>query len=313
MSRTLQPDERLPEAGEVPLEEVVARYDEGVLKVDAYLGKLFALLKERGLYDDAVIVVTGDHGEFFGPGMYGHGLMRESVLHVPLFLKLPHNARGGTKVAAPVALVDVYPTLLELAGVPADPARLHGRSLLAQLDRVGTGEERVLFTEGGHVEQYAVTQGCWRLVEEFPGSESSDSSVLSHPRVPDEWLSANAPELLTKPLTKELLKELLARPGFGERVAELRKLVAGPYRSLFDLCHDPEERHDLAAERPDLVERLGTALAAEKARSRQAQAEARASGTRETLSAEDLRKLEALGYGGDVKEEQPPAPPPPPR
>src|SRR5262245_20724169 len=88
MSRSLNPDESVPEQPTVPLEAVVTRYDESLLKVDAYLGKLFALLRERGQYDEAVIVVTGDHGEYFGPGAYGHGLMQESVPHVPLLLKL---------------------------------------------------------------------------------------------------------------------------------------------------------------------------------------------------------------------------------
>ena len=89
-------------------------------------------------------------------------------------------------------------------------------------------------------------RGCWRLVEEWPGSESSDSSLLSHPRVPEEWLRVNCPELLERPLSKELVRELLARPGFGQRIAELRKLVAGPYRSLYDLCRDPEEQRNLS-------------------------------------------------------------------
>lgn len=292
------------EAPSVPLEEVVARYDESLLKVDAYLGKLFAHLRELGLYDDAVIVVTGDHGEFFGPGMYGHGLMQEAVLHVPLLLKLPGNAHGGLRVRTPVALVDVYPTLLELAGVPPRPERLHGTSLLAHLETPGSSSERALFSEGGHVEQYSITLGCWRLVEEFPGRESSESSLLSHPRVPEEWLRANFPELLTRPLTKTLLKELQARAGFAERVKELRELVAGPYYSLFDLCKDVEQRDDLAGSEPAELARLRAVLAREKERSREAQRDARVSGNREPLSPEALRQLRGLGYDGAPEDEQ---------
>jgi len=298
MSRTLEPDERVAEAPSVPLEEVVARYDESLLKVDAYLGRLFAHLRERGLYDQSVIVVTGDHGEYFGPGVYGHGVMHESVLHVPLLLKLPHGEHGGLRVRRPVSLVDVYPTLLARAGVPPEPGRLHGRSLLEALDGSPPEGERPLFAEGGHVEQYALTQGCWRLVEEFPGSESSEAALLSHPRVRDDWLRANCPELLAQPLTKTLLKEILARPGFGERLQELRKLVAGPYYSLFDLCNDPEERRDFAGERSDVLARLKLALEVEKERARSAQREAEVSGVREPLSPDARAQLEALGYGG---------------
>src|SRR6185503_8456399 len=124
-----------------------------------------------------------------------------------------------THVKTGVQLVDLYPTLLELAGANANRAHLHGSSLLARLAPAGA-DEHVLFSEGGHVEQYALTQGCWRLVEERPGSESSESSLLTHPRVPDKWYRAHAPELLNSPLTQPLLTELLARPGFREAMKE---------------------------------------------------------------------------------------------
>jgi arylsulfatase A-like enzyme len=298
MSRTMQPDESQPEAPTVPLENVVARYDETLLKVDAYLGKLFEHLRERGLYDEAVIVVTGDHGEFFGPGAYGHGLMHEAVLHVPLLLKLPANAHGGTRVRAPVSLVDVYPTLLELAGLAPEATRLHGSSLLAHLGESTTAAERPLFSEGGHVEQYALTLGCWRLVEERPGSESSESSLLSHPRAPEEWLRAHFPEILTEPLTKTLLAELQTRPEYAARIAELRKLVAGPYYALFDLCTDGEQRVDRSQAEPERLKRMQALLSIEKERSRSAQREARFVGARLSLSEEALQQLEKLGYNG---------------
>jgi hypothetical protein len=230
--------------------------------------------------------------------------MQESVLHVPLLVKLPRNEHGGRRVERPVALVDVYPTLLALAGVAPEPGRLHGESLLPHLVDDQAEGERALFSEGGHVEQYALTRGCWRLVEEFPGSESSDASLLSHPRVGDEWLRANCPELLERPLTKTLLKEILAREGFSLRLQELRKLVAGPYYSLFDHCSDPEQRRDLAGERQDVLASLKLALDAEKARARSAQREAEVSGMREPLSAEARAQLEALGYGGVEEEEE---------
>ena len=299
MSRTTQPDERIPEEPTVPLEEVVARYDESLLKVDAYLGKLFAHLRERGLYDGCVIVVTGDHGEHFGPGMYGHGLMQESVLHVPLLLKLPANAHAGESVSAPVALVDVYPTLLALAGIPPDASRLHGTSLLALLGGARVPEGRAILSEDGHVEQYALTLDCWRLVEEYPGSESSESSLLTHPKVSDEWLRANAPELLTQPLTGALLKELLARPGFPEKIKALREIVKGPYYSLYDLCRDAEQRHDLAAAEPERFSRMKALLEVEKQRSHAARGQARVSGVREALPPQALEALHAIGYGGE--------------
>jgi len=298
MALTLQPDETRPMPSTMPNEELVARYDEALLKVDSFLGQLFAELKARGLYDQAVIVVTGDHGEAFGPGVWGHGIMREAVLHVPLVVKLPANARGGTRVTRPVSLVDLYPTLLELAGVPPEPSRLHGTSLLQFLGP-GASPERALYGEAGWVEQYAVTAANWRLVEERPGSESADYSLLTHPRVPEEWLRAHFPEVLARPLTQQLADELRQRPGYAERIAELRRLVAGPYFSLYDLRTDPEGVHDVSAEHPEVMADLKARLATERARSRAARAEARPGALTPTLDPAQKEALGALGYGGD--------------
>jgi arylsulfatase len=298
MGRTHEPDERKGLPPELPLEDTIARYDETILKVDHFLGRLFAELRERGLYDEAVIAVSGDHGEHFGPDAYGHGVMHEDVLHVPLVLKLPGNAHAGKRVEEGVQLVDLYPTLLELAGADAAGRALHGESLLPRIERAAAGEPRALFSEGGHVEQYALTQGCWRLVEERPGSEASESSLLTHPRVSDEWYRANVPELPARPLTKQLLDELKAQPGFEARLAALRAELAGPYYALFDVCRDPEQRDDRAAAEPERLARMKTLLEAEKQRARSAQAEADPFLVRPTLSPDARRELEKLGYGG---------------
>jgi len=304
MGRTQEPDEKNPLPSQLPLEDIVARYDESLLKVDAFLGELFDELKERGLFDEAVIVVTADHGETFGPDVFGHGVLREDVQHVPLILKLPHGAHGGLHVATPVQLVDLYPTLLELAG--GDPVRapLHGESLLRRLDEKAD-PERVRFTESGWVKQCSITVGRWKLVEEHPGEDSAEQSLLTHPRVPREWLRANFPELVERPLSKELFTELKwetpaaleARPEFTARIAELRKLVAGPYYALYDLERDPLERADLAPRETAMLERMQARLEQEKERSRRARADADPDFHRALLSPDALKTLNGLGYG----------------
>jgi len=296
MARTVEPDESVPLPSEVGLEEVVARYDESLLKIDAYLGKLFRLLRERGLYDDALIIVTGDHGEFFGPGVYGHGIMEEAVLHVPLVVKWPRNLHAGKVKEQAVSLVDVYPTLLEAAGVPLDGLELEGRSLHALLSEPGDAE-RALFSEGGHVEQYALTLGRWRLVEERPGSESGEASLLTHPRVRTEWLQEHAPELLTEPLDESRLRRLLEQPGMTEAVRALRKELAGPYRLLYDLQGDPTR--DVAAAHPEVVARLVPLLEEHRTRARRSAESALSTGFRPSLPDSARDALEALGYGGE--------------
>ncbi len=111
-----------------------ALYDGGVRSFDRYLERLVGALRSDGLYDRMAIVLTSDHGEEFderGNGFYnkhGHTLYEE-LLHVPLIIKLPGQAHAGTRVKSVVSALDVMPTLLELAGVPAAPHRLEGVSL----------------------------------------------------------------------------------------------------------------------------------------------------------------------------------------
>ena len=106
-------------------------YDGEIAAADAVVGSVTAELKRLGAYDRAIVVLLADHGEGLGEhGEQEHGLLLyRSTLQVPLLLKLPGGRLAGSSVAAPAQLVDVYPTLLALAGI-AVPAGLPGRSLL---------------------------------------------------------------------------------------------------------------------------------------------------------------------------------------
>src|SRR5712691_5368217 len=110
-------------------------YDGEIATADAIVGEFLADLKRRGIYERAIIFVLSDHGE--GLNQHGepeHGIFvyREEI-HVPLLVKLPGNAAHGTTIDAPVALVDLFPTIAELIGVKA-PDKLSGRSLFAHAD-----------------------------------------------------------------------------------------------------------------------------------------------------------------------------------
>ncbi len=109
-----------------------ARYDEDIQYVDHYAGEfLEEALRELG--SDTVVVVMSDHGESFEHGYGGHagpGLY-ESIIHIPLIIKLPHET-VGRRVDTPVQQIDIAPTLAELAGVPY-PSLWEGRSLLPLL------------------------------------------------------------------------------------------------------------------------------------------------------------------------------------
>ncbi|HKR64246.1 MAG TPA: sulfatase-like hydrolase/transferase, partial [Thermoanaerobaculia bacterium] len=97
-------------------------YDAEIVKADRIAGDLLDSLRAQGLYDDALIVLLSDHGEGLGDhGEEEHGvLLYREALQVPLIVKLPHNARAGERVAAPVQLTEVMPTIAAATGIP-DP------------------------------------------------------------------------------------------------------------------------------------------------------------------------------------------------
>ena len=123
-----------------PLEErdwqaVRDHYDAGVESADAWLGELFRGLRAASLWEDALVVVTSDHGELLGEGgRLGHGGLSPEELLVPLVIKFPRAwDLGARTVATPVELLDVLPTVLEACGVTVPPG-LDGRSLLPLVD-----------------------------------------------------------------------------------------------------------------------------------------------------------------------------------
>ncbi|MDA0835773.1 MAG: sulfatase-like hydrolase/transferase [Planctomycetota bacterium] len=97
-------------------------YDGEIAYVDRQIGRLFDSLDELGLSKDMVIVVVGDHGESLGEhGEETHGYMlHETTLRVPLIVADPRLEVKNRRVSTPVSLVDLFPTLFDLAGLPQE-------------------------------------------------------------------------------------------------------------------------------------------------------------------------------------------------
>ncbi len=98
--------------------------------LDRELGKFFEGLKERGLYDDALIILTADHGEEFQEhGGWWHGqTLYEEQTHIPFAVKLPGNLRGSEVNTSLARNLDIAPTLLQAAGLEKG-AMMQGQSL----------------------------------------------------------------------------------------------------------------------------------------------------------------------------------------
>ena len=109
---------------------LTSQYDGAIAYLDDQVGRLFETLRDAGVYDNTLIIITADHGEAFGEScMLGHGTsLYQHQIHVPLLIKFPHSVHCG-RADAVVSSVDILPTILDVVGVPI-PAGAEGRSLL---------------------------------------------------------------------------------------------------------------------------------------------------------------------------------------
>ena len=114
-------------------DRLIAQYDGEIAYGDQELGRLVRELKSRGLYDDALIVFTADHGEeFLDHGMWTHGKsVHDELVRVPLVVKFPGGRDAGKRVAAQVQTMDILPTVLEGLGLPGLGDSVAGRPLQA--------------------------------------------------------------------------------------------------------------------------------------------------------------------------------------
>lgn len=139
------------------------RYAGHVRYVDHFVARLLDRLRETGVYEDALIVATSDHGESLGEhGWYFvHGnLVYQEQARVPLVVKWPGARHAGTRISAPVELVDVAPTLADSLAGPAFAA--DGRPLP---DPPAVRERpRLRYSQSNDAEVVAVWNGPWKLL-----------------------------------------------------------------------------------------------------------------------------------------------------
>ena len=214
-----------------------ARYDSEIRFLDEVLAEL---VPHFGWDEDTYLAVLSDHGEeFMEHGAYGHKRSLHSEVNRVLLMIRGPGVRPG-RIDANVALIDLLPTLADLARLPA-PAGVAGRSLAPLLAGGAAAEraadelrERPLFAHRSRVEDqpplWSVTVGTWKLIQD------------------------------------------------------------GPRAALFDLAADPQERRDLAAERPELVAELRGLLQQFKAAQREGVS------VQVELDAAGVEVLKELGY-----------------
>ena len=158
--------------------ELTSYYAAAVRRADKHIGRIVRTLEEAGMLEDALILVSADHGEELGEhgGMLSHGrtLYRETV-NVPLVARLPGGEAAGAEIAEPVQSIDLMPTVLEFLG--CSPAEVPGRSILPRV----RGEESggaVAFSEYVKPDRYgqSVTTRTHQYIQVFRLEETPAGS-----------------------------------------------------------------------------------------------------------------------------------------
>ncbi len=158
------------------IDHIKARYDGEATYSDAQLGRLFDSLKESGLWDETMIILTADHGESFGHDyFFGHAdRVYQSCIHVPLIIK-PFNGADGLRREMLVSNADFFPTICETLNINSVDD-LDGESLLPALNDMVIEDFQphpVIFSESyafknyniqHYGKVYSIIKDGWKLI-----------------------------------------------------------------------------------------------------------------------------------------------------
>jgi arylsulfatase A-like enzyme/Tfp pilus assembly protein PilF len=147
-------------------------YDGDIAFADVHIDRLLQRLKETGKYDNTLIIVVGDHGEGFGDhDELEHGfLLYNPTVRVPLIVVDPRTTAAGTRVAAPVSLVDLMPTVLDCLEIPS-VAHASGQSLQPALQRQPLeshpcySQTTSAFSAFGWAPLKSITTDAWKYIQ----------------------------------------------------------------------------------------------------------------------------------------------------
>ena len=172
--------EKVLEFGE--WEEAVQAYLASISFADASLGKVLNALDNSQYKDNTIIVFWSDHGYHLGEKQHWHKFtLWERSTRVPFIIVAPQVAAPGSKSGRPVSLLDIYPTLVELADLPHNET-LEGQDLTPLLRDPNAKWEHPAITtheKGNH----SVRTENWRYIRYHTGEEE----LYDHQKDPGEW------------------------------------------------------------------------------------------------------------------------------
>jgi arylsulfatase A-like enzyme len=146
---------------------VIAQYDGAVAYMDAAIQSIFTALEARGLVEDTIVVLNGDHGEtlYDHECYFDHHGMYDPTLVVPLIIRYPGVLPAGRRVKGYNQHKDLVPTLLELASIQRDDIRFDGQSLMKLMrGEATTFDSEMYITECTWMRKHGWRTPEWKLI-----------------------------------------------------------------------------------------------------------------------------------------------------
>ncbi len=160
----LSMDRRKAEVEPKQLDLLLSLYHSGIKYLDRQLGLFFEELRDRGLYEDSMIILTADHGEEFREhGEFIHTQTYDETITVPLLIKFPGNRYAGLTVAGLVETVDLLPTILSYLAI-AVPSNAQGASLLPAIENGVASKDSVFSQHKLNQYTYSLRTARYKLI-----------------------------------------------------------------------------------------------------------------------------------------------------
>lgn len=252
----------IPKSG--PIDEELSRtlkhaYLASVSYVDAQIGLLLETLEKEGLRDNTIIVLWSDHGWHLGDmGVWGKATNYEIATRVPMMIWTPDMKARGAKTNALVELVDIYPTLCELAGLSV-PGHLEGKSFVPLLEDPKQKWKEAAFSQYPNpaLREWAANPLSVGMRETFFGPLINEVEQKIIQQQGDKW---------NRDLFEKYLMGYTIRTDRYRLVSwrDHRNVEAEPvFVELFDHASDPQESTNVASSQPEVVKRLSEMLLAQ--------------------------------------------------
>ncbi len=221
-------------------ERLIDLYDDEIFYNDFYFGEIINKMKEFEVYDEALIIVLGDHGDaFYEHGVYSHGhIPYDELIHIPLIIKLPGQRFKGRRVDNLVEIIDIFPSIISVIGKDPEVALplVQGKSLMPLLLTRPNLNKKYVFSETQTIDvhnRYLSVRGKqWKYIKIVRPVRSRKNIINT----------------LRYILSRNILLRILFNPRHY-----LRNYLQSTDEMLFDLYLDPDEKNNLFRVNPEIL------------------------------------------------------------